>query len=407
MMIRSPNSLESAKVVRGPLTDCTVILQIDVPGTSQVNRERFWQENQAALECNGVHRLGLAEAKTSLLNQYPMLAQDVEATGGCGFVVSRGERGIPNGAGRDLEGIQVVIAFLPLVRMVLPAWQREIQEHRWLPFESWLQAGLGRSAVTGRCAFLSRFRYDEVASRWASAVGSENVTVVVVAESDPRRLLSTFESMLRVPSGTLLTPDAPDRRDLTLAEVQLLEHLNRELEECDLDHEDYTALIRAGAVPYMRSRVSDGEKPYPLPSWAVDQIIQISTEAVVNIDRLGVRVVGDLQDLCRPPGREVLGDGSQESHVPVGTAASLAIGVLSGLWAQGETPNMSASTTDRLASCRRRITSRQARLRRMRLRVAARSADPRNVEGVSSVDLLRMVVHGTLRRWTSKTRHGR
>ena len=103
-------------------------------------------------------------------------------------------------------------------------------------------------------SFWKRHRHDRLIQRWADAVGLDNLTVIVVDESDRRMLVRTFEQLLGLTDGTLEPRDPGANRSLTYAEVELLRAFNRSFLDHGWSHADYTKLVRFGAARHLQER---------------------------------------------------------------------------------------------------------------------------------------------------------
>ena len=66
---------------------------------------------------------------------------------------------------------------------------------------------LSKQPKTPTPGFWRRHRHDELVTRWATAAGAQNLTVIVVDDSDRLMLPRTFESLLGLPNGFLVLED--------------------------------------------------------------------------------------------------------------------------------------------------------------------------------------------------------
>src|SRR6266536_2547064 len=119
--------------------------------------------------------------------------------------------------------------------------------------------------------FWRRHRHDALVTRWAAENGPENLTVIVLDESDRLMLLRVFESMLGLPSGFLVPEERAANRSLTAAEAELVRLLNSEFSRRAWPHRDYGRFMRYGAVEHMKEarRPSPDEPRIATPSWAL------------------------------------------------------------------------------------------------------------------------------------------
>jgi hypothetical protein len=229
----------------------------------------------------------------------------------------------------DPQRTHVAVTLRPLSRIVASQWQQYVQNRATPGYVPWLEQVLAHpdgSRVTP--SFWRRHRHDRVVERWAQAAGADRVTVVVVDESDPMMLMRTFEAMLALRDGTLVPGQVAANRSLTLPEVELVRRFNQLTREACWNDGDYTQFVRFRAVRHLQERRPPEDEPRLLtPGWAVQRTTEIAAGMVEAIRRTGVRVVGDLDSLVRPPGADVVGDYREVETVPTEVAVRLAAGV--------------------------------------------------------------------------------
>ncbi|MGW0819880.1 hypothetical protein [Streptomyces sp. NPDC002845] len=200
------------------------------------------------------------------------------------------------------ERIHVVVTLRPLLKILPSQWQEYVQNGMRTPYEDWLKETLrqeGRTARTQR--FWHRHEHGKLVDRWASIVGPENLTVVVVDETNPLMQLRIFEELVGLPNGLLVPDEAASNRSLTLGEVELIRQLNQTAHENKWSDERYGKLIRHGVRPQLRKahKPSRDEPRVTTPDWAVDEVSAIAEREVSRISDLGVRVIGDLAALTK------------------------------------------------------------------------------------------------------------
>ena len=101
----------------------------------------------------------------------------------------------------DLGGarVHVVVTLRCLTRILPSQWQQYLQNGFHFGYLEWLDGILSDPPRTPTPGFWRRHRHDALVARWAAVAGQENLTVVVVDESDRLMLLRVFESMLGLP----------------------------------------------------------------------------------------------------------------------------------------------------------------------------------------------------------------
>ena len=217
------------------------------------------------------------------------------------------------------EQVHVVVTLRPLARILPSQWQQYLQNGYCMPYLEWLGGILSKLPETPTPGFWRRHRHDELVSRWATAAGTGNLTVIVVDDSDRLMLLRTFESLLGLPNGFLVLEDGVTNRSLTLAEAEVVRLLNKEFRRQKWPDRSYARFMRYGAIEQMKAgrQPSPGEARIVTPAWALERAAEIGAEMARNIRALGVRVVGDLSALGRMPA------GSLETEARTGPAARL------------------------------------------------------------------------------------
>src|ERR1700704_5483837 len=97
----------------------------------------------------------------------------------------------------DLGGdrVHVVVTLRSLTRILPSQWQQYVQNGFHFQYHEWLEGILSDPPSTPTPAFWLRHRHDELVARWAAVTGPENLTVIVVDESDRLLLLRVFETL--------------------------------------------------------------------------------------------------------------------------------------------------------------------------------------------------------------------
>ncbi|MEU6590972.1 hypothetical protein ABZ923_17425 [Streptomyces sp. NPDC046881] len=272
------------------------------------------------------------------------LLEQVRATGGSTSVISSEffadapDDGTIARIVEQLGGdrVHVLVTLRPLVRIMPSQWQQYVQNGLRMGYADWLEHMLRKPPYEKpNPSFWQRHRHDRLVERWARATGPERVTVVVVDDRDRGGLMRTFEALLGLPENLLQpVPDATNR-SLTLAETEMLRHLNVEFRGNGLPDELYSRLVRNGAVPHMKNTCSPTPRDVkiPTPRWAVDAAAALGAEAAERITALGVRVLGDPALLSAVPERPERPDGpdqqgSEEPGIAPEAAARALYGAL-------------------------------------------------------------------------------
>ena len=205
----------------------------------------------------------------------------------------------------DLGGarVHVVVTLRSLTRILPSQWQQYLQNGFHFRYVEWLDGILSDPPHTPTPGFWRRHRHDALVTRWAAENGPENLTVIVVDESDRLMLLRVFESMLGLPGGFLVPEERAANRSLTVAEAELVRLLNEEFSRQAWPHRNYARFMRYGAVEHMKNtrQPSPDEPRIATPGWALARAAEISAEMAKNIEALGVNIVGDISTLGELP----------------------------------------------------------------------------------------------------------
>jgi hypothetical protein len=244
----------------------------------------------------------------------------------------------------DLGGsrVHVVVTLRSLARIMPSQWQQYLQNGHCFPYLEWLGGILSEPPRTPTPGFWRRHRHDKLITRWATAAGAQNVTVIVVDESDPLMLLRTFESLLGLPRGFLILEKRVANRSLTLAEAEVVRLLNEEFKRQGWPERSYARFMRYGAVEQMKTarQPLPGEPKIVTPAWALERAAEIGAEMAENILALGVGVVGDISALGKLPAdlRVAAADaGPAVPLIPAEAAARAIIGAFTAAGVAGPT----------------------------------------------------------------------
>jgi uncharacterized coiled-coil protein SlyX len=206
-------------------------------------------------------------------------------------------------------------------------------------------------------------------------VGKQNLTVIVLDESQPERLLKIVEEMLGLPLGLLVSKPDANNRSMTLPEVEMMREFNEQFFANEWTSEDYTRFIRFGSTRRFMERVPAADEPkITTPQWAVDRCIELSRQMVTSIATSGVRILGDLEWLTVAPRASAVGDPEER---PVVLTAELAarhsidvIGAAKVLSTQeGNFPAQLAAVKQQLTETKRKLADARKQLRAVQERL--------------------------------------
>jgi hypothetical protein len=244
------------------------------------------------------------------IEQWESLATEVTAAADRRVVVSSeffsgADEAAARRAVRELGGprVHVVVTLRPLVKIMPSQWQQYIRNRFTVTYDDWLEGMLKTPPFNKPTpTFWQRHRQDAQVERWASIVGPENVTVIVLDENDPDFLLRTFEELLGLPSGLLVAEKDTENRSMTLGEIELVRQINKEFLRNGWSDKHYRHYVRQGLTAQMQTnRTPPADEPrVTTPQWALDKAAEIGAAAADKISALGVRVLGDISSLGAP-----------------------------------------------------------------------------------------------------------
>jgi hypothetical protein len=234
---------------------------------------------------------------------------------------------------RDLGGdcVHVVVTLRSLTRIMPSQWQQYVQNGMQRRYVEWLERVLADPPLEPRPRFWFRHAHGDLVERWAGVAGADNVTVIVLDESDRGMLLRTFEALLDLPVGTLVPEADVVNRSLTAGEVEIVRLLNEEFHSRDWDDHLYGRFVRDGVAKRLIAHhvPTPGEAAITTPRWALERAAALGARAADQIRDRGVRVIGDLRTLSSVPD-EGGGDPAMPADppVPASAAASAIVGTI-------------------------------------------------------------------------------
>jgi hypothetical protein len=253
------------------------------PGASDAAAMAKWDALMAEIEADHERRILMG-------HEYAAGADDAMAKR---FVEAIGER------------IHVVITLRDYGSMLPSIWQEHNKAGNVGLFDDWLTGVLARPRPQDRIERV-HVRHDQgwLVRRWAQAAGPENVTVVVLDPADHDFVFDVFEKMLGLPSGLLSSGGlSRSNRSLSVPELEMLRQVNKVLRANDVAWPDYQRYLANGAALRMLQtrRPAADEQRLAIPAWAVERVMDDMARHVREIAASGVRIVGDLDLLARPP----------------------------------------------------------------------------------------------------------
>jgi hypothetical protein len=224
----------------------------------------------------------------------------------------------------DPAEVHVVVTLRDLARVIPSHWQTTIKNgrtHEWSDFaaavcmdspdeyvaaeaETWAKdppAGEDSPALRLNRWFWQRHDAPAIVSRWQRFVPPERVTVVTVplAGGDREAVARRFGSVVGVDLLGLEQPESWSNSSLGAHSAELMRRLNEDATDLDAAERSYGFKHALG-----RSLVAGGQESEPRFALNPPQQDWVSRRAhamVRQLERSGVRVVGDLADLIPAP----------------------------------------------------------------------------------------------------------
>jgi hypothetical protein len=228
--------------------------------------------------------------------------------------------------------VHVVVTLRPLAKMMPSQWQQYVRGRATTSsYNDWLDGVLRKPpAKRPTPSFWARNQHDVLVERWASIVGPENVTVIVVDEADRTFLLRTFEDLLGLPAGLLVSERDTENRSLTLAETELVRQINAEFRSRGWSDELYRRMVLKGIGFQMQTQRTPAvdEPRITTPQWALDRVAEIGAAAADKISTLGVRIVGDISTLGAPRLADESRGAGAPATLPIDAAREAVIGAI-------------------------------------------------------------------------------
>jgi hypothetical protein len=219
--------------------------------------------------------------------------------------------------------VHVVVTLRNLGKLLPSSWQQYLKYGLTTSYDAWLTDVLatpGSSKMTP--TFWKRHDHGDVITRWARAVGPENLTVMVLEDAPREYMFETFAQFLDVPSEILTSRmELTSNRSMTAAEAEVLVRLNRKVKKT-MQWTDYVTLVRRGvALGMVEGREPDPSEPkLHTPDWALDAAHQVGIASVNTIRESGVQVLGNLDALTTRI--ESTPDPGQVDQLPIDAAVT-------------------------------------------------------------------------------------
>ncbi|MEQ7124635.1 hypothetical protein ABN034_08925 [Actinopolymorpha sp. B11F2] len=202
------------------------------------------------------------------------------------------------------ERVHILVTLRPLTKLLPSSWQQYVRNGQRASYDEWLDGMLNKPPYKRPTpSFWKRHHHEVLVERWASIVGPDNVTVVIVDDADRLGLMRRVEELVGLPTGLLEPEEGWTNRSLTWGEAELIRHLNIEFKRRGWPDTLYKNVVRTGVIQHMQMERRPGPDELRIitPAWALERAAHIGAAAGEKISALGVRVVGDISLLGAAP----------------------------------------------------------------------------------------------------------
>lgn len=209
-------------------------------------------------------------------------------------------------------------------------WQQTLKTGKITGLEDWFRREYERTDANPTPQFWLLQDPSVVAERWVNVLGPDRVHVLVVDEQDRKHAPLAFERLLDLPSGLLTEAAAPtSNRSMTVPEAEFARQTNAALKK-QLRWPEYELLVRLAGYSRLvevRAARSD-EQRLQVPRWAADQAVHEGVRVAEAFTRLGVDVIGNLDDLTTALRGDRVCSAPAESpqNVPIDLAVQAMVG---------------------------------------------------------------------------------
>lgn len=310
------------------------IIHIGAPKCGSTTLQALWNANRAELEKAGVHYVGNrthwatpAKAVSGVkqriagvvppISHWEALTKEVGATTERLALISsewyasapaEPVQRIVRDLGRDR--MHAVLVVRPIAKTLPSAWQQRLKFGYRSSFSHFLAKLLnddyprGNAAHDLKARFWLKHRYDEIAMRWADALGPDRVTVIVADERNRPFVVDSFSSILGVDPAKMTILPPKTNPSLSKFEAEVLLKINQKYAELGGTQTNYKKLVWRtfdGFVNHLQETTSERTR---IPEESAKEVERVSLEIERGLRESGVRIIGDLTLFSEPVNTE-------------------------------------------------------------------------------------------------------
>jgi hypothetical protein len=234
------------------------------------------------------------------------------------FVQSMGDR-----------SVRVVMTLRSLAEIIPSQWQQFVKRGPMPSLEDWASALFSPNSAERKVdLFWQRHRHDELLHRWVSAVGADRFTVVVVDSRERSAIYPVFEQLIGLTRGTL-QPGSYVNESMSIEQAEIVRATYLELERTGIGHMFGERGLRIRIHKHLLESTtsSTGHKPL-LPKSSHENTVRVAREIRAAIEKAGVRVIGNLDQLERIPTGDMPNTAGNEVLVPASIGGAAAVSLL-------------------------------------------------------------------------------
>nr|MCU0296220.1 hypothetical protein [Candidatus Nanopelagicales bacterium] len=207
------------------------------------------------------------------------------------------------------SSVRVVLTVRDVARLLPAQWQTQMRSRSTWKLAEYADAVAGVSegprARTMADHFWERHDYRPILERWAAVIGMDHIQVVTVPASgaDPDELWRRFCQACEL-DATNSRPGEKSHESLGAVSAELMRRLNARPAVAEMSIRTYQKSVSDALTRKVLGHRRSVEPGLSLPEVHAEWAVRESTRLIADIEAVGVRVVGDLDDLRPRPGRK-------------------------------------------------------------------------------------------------------
>lgn len=189
--------------------------------------------------------------------------------------------------------IEIFFTLRPLNRIIPSIYQQNLKKGSIHSYPEWISKKF--MTDTGELRQTPRLiNHAQVIETWAKVFGSENVSLIIGDSKQPELLYRLTENLLGISELSQVHTRALNR-SLTVRESEILRRVNSSVKQ-NWSWYEYQKLIRQGYVKEITgTKNNSGESSFQTPQFLQEVIANFANSQIETIQKLGIKVLGDLQ----------------------------------------------------------------------------------------------------------------